>query len=555
MAALVVVSIQDLRPNPQDVSAFYLEKMYQLQVNPNASRPSVPSAVDTPPAFIPPSYAVWVNSLWILSLAISLSCAMLATLLQQWSRRYIKMTQPKRCSPEKRARTRAFFADGAVKLHVSWVVDALPTLVHVSLFIFFAGLLIYLFNIDHTVFKVVVCWVALLSTVYGFITFMPMFRHDSPYYSPLSSTAWYLHGVILYTVLKVPEILARFFFTVEVRCHIDALRESYLNRILEGFDPTVEKAIEEDLSKADGDILHWTAEFLEDDDALETLIESIPGFYNSEVVKGKDIPESVEYRILRSLNTCVLRTFSSNSISYSIKKRRFLSCFNAADVALDSCLTGSILSNLYDVNWRGIPDSIEIGHFLKSWDKITEGRFAPYIRGIVAHIIAVVQERDDRWAALALGHLGVSDGVLQDYLAQGDSVLLANLIHYTRYAADHSELFSSEVMRLLSKTKFDACNTSPGLQHDFCVMWDQVVPMAQKEGTYSSPGMILAYTRHIYIALHRGTDTAPTTFSESTRPWDDICYPLCNIPGHYSHPRRHIDGLTIADAAPLPTAT
>jgi hypothetical protein len=301
--------------------------MYQLQVNPDASRPSVPSAVDTPPAFTPPSYAVWVNSLWFLSLSISLSCAMLATLLQQWSRRYIERTQPKRCSPEKRARTRAFFADGVVKFHVSWVVDALPTLVHLSLFIFFAGLLIYLFNIDHTVFKVVVCWVALLSTVYGFITFMPHFRYDSPYYSPLSSTAWYLHGVIMYTVLTVPVILARSFFTTKVYFRIDWWRDRYL----EGFDLAVQRAIKEDLSKVDGDISHWTAETLEDDDALGTLIESIPGFYKSGVVMGKDIPESVQYRISRSLNIFLQRTFSSNSISDSIKKHRFLSCLNAAD--------------------------------------------------------------------------------------------------------------------------------------------------------------------------------------------------------------------------------
>jgi Family of unknown function (DUF6535) len=524
--------------------------MYQLQVNPNALRPSVPSAVDTPPAFTPPSYAVWVNSLWFLSLAISLSCAMLATLLQQWSRRYIKITQPKRCRPEERARTRAFFADGAVKLHVSWVVDALPTLVHLSLFIFFAGLLIYLFNIDHTVFNVVVCWVALLSTVYGFITFMPIFRHDSPYYSPLSSTAWYLHAVILYTVLTVPVILARSVFIVD---RINKLRESYLNRILKGFDPTV-GVIEEDLSKADGDILHWTVEFLEDDEALGTLIESIPGFYKSGVVKAKDIPGSVRYSISRSLNTFLHRTFSSNSISDSIKKHRFLSCLNAADVALGS---GSMLANLSDINWRGIPDSIEIGHFLKSCDKISEGRFAPFIRGIVAHIIAVVQERDDRWTALALDHLGVSDGVLQDYLAHGDSVLLANLIHYTRHA-DRSKISSSHVVDNLRH--LDVCNTLPGLQHDFCALWNQVVLEAQEGGRSSGSIYILRAACRIYFALHRGTGATPTALSESTRPWDYIftqpsSYPLCNIPGHHSHPTRHIDGLTNADAAPLPTAT
>ncbi|KAH9963335.1 hypothetical protein BC827DRAFT_1266612 [Russula dissimulans] len=38
LTALVVVSVQDLRPNSQDTSAFYLEKLYELQANSNGSR-------------------------------------------------------------------------------------------------------------------------------------------------------------------------------------------------------------------------------------------------------------------------------------------------------------------------------------------------------------------------------------------------------------------------------------------------------------------------------------------------------------------------------------
>jgi hypothetical protein len=138
---------------------------------------------------------------------------MLATMLQQWSRRYLKITQPARCEPHERVRARTFFAIGVEKFHVSWAVDALPAMVHLSVFIFLAGLLVYLFNIHHMVFKVVVCWVALLTTVYGFITFMPWFWHDSPYYSPLSKTVFSLTAIILYAVLKVPEIIARRFYS------------------------------------------------------------------------------------------------------------------------------------------------------------------------------------------------------------------------------------------------------------------------------------------------------------------------------------------------------
>ena len=52
--------------------------------------------------------------------------ALLATLLLQRTSRYVTITQPI-CSPRKRrARTRAFFANGIDKLHLPWVVEALP---------------------------------------------------------------------------------------------------------------------------------------------------------------------------------------------------------------------------------------------------------------------------------------------------------------------------------------------------------------------------------------------------------------------------------------------
>ncbi len=165
IAAVVVVSVQDLKPDPQETSAFYLQKMYQLQAGPNISQPSVPSTLTDPSSFSPPTYAIWVNSLWFLSLVISLSCAMLATSLQQWARHYIRITQESGQSPRSRARRRAFFADGMQKFHVPRVVEILPILVHLSLFVFFVGLLIYLFNINHTVFSTVMCWIALLGPV------------------------------------------------------------------------------------------------------------------------------------------------------------------------------------------------------------------------------------------------------------------------------------------------------------------------------------------------------------------------------------------------------
>ena len=176
------MSIQDLHQDPQDTSNFYLASIYQATISPEPNNNSSPAS---PPLFSPPNSAVWVNALWFLSLVISLTCALLATLLQQWARRYLKLTLS-RYSPHKRARIRAFFSEGVEKCLLPWTVDALPTPIHLSLFLFFAGLVVFLCNVNLTIFKLVLSWVSLCTALYGCITCMPIFRHDSPYYTPLS---------------------------------------------------------------------------------------------------------------------------------------------------------------------------------------------------------------------------------------------------------------------------------------------------------------------------------------------------------------------------------
>jgi hypothetical protein len=150
----------------------------------------------------PPASAVWVNSLWFLSLVISLFCALLATLQQRWARRYLGLTQP-HVAIHKRAHIRSFFAEGVSRFDVHVAVEALPVLLHISVFLFLAGLVISLFTIHHTV-----AYIILSATVVGFlfyaaITVMPIVYHDSPYTSPLSTLVWYISRKIAVAVLNV----------------------------------------------------------------------------------------------------------------------------------------------------------------------------------------------------------------------------------------------------------------------------------------------------------------------------------------------------------------
>ncbi|KAI0284743.1 hypothetical protein BC826DRAFT_1109616 [Russula brevipes] len=139
VGALLTVSIQDLRQNPQDVSAFYLEKIYRILAESNAPSASIPSTVAELPPFSPPRYAVWVNSLWILSLAVSLTSAGLGSSLQQWARRYVRVTQRRGTSPEKQARIRAIFFNGLKNILITWEGEELTAFLHFSFILFVVG--------------------------------------------------------------------------------------------------------------------------------------------------------------------------------------------------------------------------------------------------------------------------------------------------------------------------------------------------------------------------------------------------------------------------------
>jgi uncharacterized protein DUF6535 len=205
VGALLTVTIPDLKPNSQDTSASHLEKILQILANPDSdvSHAITHSTLSGQSVFSPPKSAVCVNLLWFLSLILSLICALLATSLQQWARRYIRITQPPRLSPHKRARIRAFFSDGVDKSHLTNPVEVLPLLLHLSLFLFFAGLLIYLFKINLAVAIAITCCVGLFAVVYAFITLMPILRHDSPYYTPLSSSVWFFYAGISYVSIQI----------------------------------------------------------------------------------------------------------------------------------------------------------------------------------------------------------------------------------------------------------------------------------------------------------------------------------------------------------------
>jgi hypothetical protein len=537
------VSIQDIQENPQDTSNFYLANIYQAIADPTRSNISS-SPPASPPPFSPPNSAVWANALWFLSLVISLTCALLATLLQQWARRYLKITQS-RYSPHKRARIRAFFAEGVEKCLLLWTVDTLPTLLHISLFLFFAGLVVFLCNVNLTIFRLVLSWVGLCATLYGCITCMPIIRHDSPYYTPLSLPAWHI-------VTGTPFFIYRFlrWFNQSVRFRQRAffrfqyLEGCYRKSIVQGMWKTAEETALSSPLEIDTRAFMWTFDCLDEDHELEHFFSGLPGFRSSNVVRDPlpSLTEGQKRKFYEALSGLLNRTFSSDMLPAPIKNRRAMICAKAVDPEHTPNAFSILNSILIEYQYSG-PLATVIAKIFRCWGNNVNKDNILHARIAIAKIITRMKPRDDSWFTLASNELSIPEAVLRDYAAQGDSLSLVILIYLIRRQCIHFRKSSwprgTFSLILDEASKFNAQDTSPELQHGFCVLWNQIVRKVQ--GGEDSGLAVLAFhtlgrIRSVYLALHQGTESAPSRFSSSTSDGflsDPTLYPVCNVPDHY----------------------
>ena len=423
---------------------------------------------------------------------------------------------------------RAFFAKGVEKMHIPWAVEGLPALLRLSLFLFLGGLVVFLFNINHEVFIFVVWWIGLFSMAYVCITMLPLFWPHSPYYTPLSIPAWFSYAGTLCVTF---EVLASITSSYRTSMGYRNLRDRYRRWMLGGVEKIAEETASEPSSDLDIEILDWTISALGDDDSLETFFEAISGFFKSKLVLLPGLPDDISRRLSDTLNGFLNRTLSSNSVIAKVKRHRLDITLNAIDFIHVSKIS-SIFATIL-VHWDQVPQTVEIGHAVARWCTSDDQYIYTFAQYIVAKVLATLRERDDRWLELAARVYGLSEHDLRVIVAHGDdSVSFAILIQITRKAFRSGPLAPLWTV-LGSFTQIDIRNTLPGLQHDFCTLWNEIVQKANNQGFGIQ---ILRQIRHHYVTLH-GTDVAPPAFSASTDRFEPILlqpssYPSCDIASH-----------------------
>ena len=223
-------------------------------------------------------------------------------------------------------------------MHFPWAADAVPTLQHLSLFLFLVSLLILLWNTHLAVFRAVVGWVVLSTVVYAYITLLPIFRPDSPYYTPLSSLVWPLYGIMTYLFLNVLSITGtRGPICMHLLGRIELIAEETASVLKRS-------------SEFDARILESTLDALGEDETVEKFFKVIPSFLNSNLVNElkKKFPSTLRIKFLDALDGFLHRTLLSDSVMESIKIRRLVICLKATDVIHGSHAVSRFLHNILD---------------------------------------------------------------------------------------------------------------------------------------------------------------------------------------------------------------
>ncbi|KAJ7604433.1 hypothetical protein DFH06DRAFT_1113802 [Mycena polygramma] len=185
LTAFLIESYKTLNNDSGDTTVRILTQIsHQLAASQNGSVFSVPS----PPDFTPSPAASACNALWFISLGLSLSCAPIATLLEQWARDFIHRSEIQ-SAPRVRARIFSFLYYGLKRFNMHTVVEIIP-LLHMALLFFFAGLVAFLLPVNLIMAVIVGAILCVVAGVYAVLTILLLGYLDSPYRTPLSGACW-----------------------------------------------------------------------------------------------------------------------------------------------------------------------------------------------------------------------------------------------------------------------------------------------------------------------------------------------------------------------------
>ncbi|KAN0135373.1 hypothetical protein V8E53_006938 [Lactarius tabidus] len=497
VALLLGSVLQNLRPNPQNASSFYLAHMYQLTPGSNVS--NIP--FDDPATFKPPTSAILVSTLWSLSLVVSLTCALLASLLQQWARRYRHIT-PKENDPQKRAQTRELMAQALNKVPLSWLIkcEPLPFLLHTSIFMFLAGFVVHLFTFNNLVAELAGACAGISLLSYLYVSLTPIYSRASPFYTPITTLVWA-------TTMGIISLFHRLHYFVasrSTRFHpkdLDRIWETfqfYYERMLSGTPKDVETRTMADAPSSGlaTSVLLSTFDSLDGVSDLEQFLSYIPGFYEStsaqEHVDGTTFEDFNSDRLPSKISLFMEHVLLAKLSDYE-KTIHIEMCSNAINA------NTSLLRSTFELTLQ-TPDSKVFDYHcfvnlaLEQSRRIdADSSMKDYAQCVMAIALSRVQDKLDADDL----HMWI-DIIIQRYLKNDDrypqnvqDLRLCSLIYLTQHLKDSQLAISNQfeagkfwhniLASVVRNVEPRGVTRGPWLK--FLKLWDELAPLAHNSPT------------------------------------------------------------------------
>ncbi|KAJ7127482.1 hypothetical protein C8R46DRAFT_1247553 [Mycena filopes] len=321
LTAFIIESYKTLSPDSGDSTVQLLAQIsQQLAAAANGSAFHIPS---TPPThFSPATTSLVCNTLWFISLGLSLTCALIATLLEQWARDFLHRADM-RSAPVIRARVFSYLYYGLKRFNMHTVVDIIPLLLHASLLFFFAGLVAFLLPINPVITYVAASLLAVVVAVYSLLTILPNWYLDCPYRTPLSTGVWRISQVFSKKWVHWRH-LSQDWYPAQNR------RETVVEAVFRQA-----MALSPARTARDYRALVWTVKSLADDSELEPFVEGISDLLWSPTDRRhgyehhiQQLARSGDVALLSRING-LLRSCDSGLLSADARRRRQITCYKA----------------------------------------------------------------------------------------------------------------------------------------------------------------------------------------------------------------------------------
>jgi len=152
-------------------------------------------------------------------------------------------------------------------------------MLHAAIFLFFAGLVEFLFAINDEVADVILVTVTIFGALYIILTFLPVISRQCPFQTPLTSIFWYTGHILaisfLYPFTCSNHVRARIH---ELQAHIRKGVDRHLMGMMK-YKPELDK-----------DALESTISMCHDEDELEVFVDAIPSYLRM----GHDVDSRID---------------------------------------------------------------------------------------------------------------------------------------------------------------------------------------------------------------------------------------------------------------------